>query len=124
MASEPVRGVEALNRAFSLASAEMVKELPRKLKYLSRPVERTAESLAVGIGAGKVWSPMRLGAGRRLVYIAPEARGTRVEAKKRRKFAQRLMRKAMLPALDANREQVGRGIDDLVARIVRRFNRG
>lgn len=122
--AQPVRGVETLNRAFTQASSRMLKDLPRVLAATATPIELTAEALGTSIGAGREWSQMRKGAGRTLVYVAPQQRGTRVPSRKRPKFALRLLRRAMVPALDANREQVGRSIDELVARIASQFNRG
>ena len=124
MAVAPVRGVEALDRAFSLAGTQMQRDLPKVLRSKARPVESGAELLAGAIGAGKVWSPMRTGAGRTAVWVAPVARGTRVERHKRRRFATRLLTRAMEPSLEANRAQVGRAIDELLARIERQFSRG
>lgn len=124
MAVAPVRGVEALDRAFSQAGTQMQRELPKVLRSKARPVERGAEVAASAIGAGKVWSPMRTGASRKAVWVAPVARGTRIERRKRRRFATRLLTLAMEPSLDANRAQVGKGIDELLARIQRQFNRG
>ena len=123
MASGPVRGVDDVNKAFQYASASMRKELPLFLRGAARPVERGAEVAAAEIGAGAEWSQMRIG-GTRNVYMAPQARSTRILSRKRPKFGPRLLNRAMIPALNANRERVGKSVDELVARIVRRFNRG
>lgn len=124
MAPAPVRGLDTLNKAFQFAGTRMRKELPIFLKGAARPVEHGAEMNAAEIGAGQQWSQMRLVANRRVVYIAPQQRSTRIASRKRPRFGQRLLNRAMIPALNANRARVGKSVDELVARIVRQFNRG
>ncbi len=124
MAPAPIRGLDTLNRAFTFAGSRMRKELPLFLRSAARPVERGAETNATAIGSGAEWSQMRLVAKRNLVYIAPQQRSTRIVARKRPKFGQRLLRRAMQPALESQRVAVGEKIDELVERIVRKFNRG
>lgn len=127
----PVRGIETLNKAFTFAGERMRKELPLFLKQAARPVERGAEANAAAIGAGRSavgpgqdWSQMRIGANRHSVYVAPQARSTRIASRKRPRFGLRLLRRAMEPALESQRATVGKNIDALVDRIVRQFNRG
>lgn len=124
MAVAPVRGIDTLNKAFQLAGTRMRKDLPAVLENAARPVERSAEGTAASIGAGVQWSQMRVVARRNLVYMAPQQRSTRIVPRKRPKFGPRLLNRAMIPALNQNREQVGKALDNLVARIVRQFNRG
>lgn len=124
MAPAPVRGLDTLDKAFRFASAQMRKELPLFLRGAARPVERGAEGNAAALGAGVEWSQMRVVSTKHGVYMAPQARSTRIPSRKRPRFGTRLLRRAMIPALEANRAAVGKSVDDLVARIVRRFNRG
>ena len=124
MNTSPVRGINELNRAFVLAGSETRKVLPVLLRGAIRPVERGAESMAATIGAGTQWSEQRSVVSRRSAYIAPTKRGTKIVPRKRPKFARRLLTRAMEPALNANREQVGQKFDELMARIERQFNRG
>lgn len=120
----PVRGARELDRAFALAKGEMRKQLPIMLRSTGRPVERAAEVNANTIGAGVPWSQMRIGSTRHSVYVAPERRGSKIPARKRPRFAVRLMSRAMIPALDSTRAEVGKSFDDLLALIERRFARG
>ena len=119
----PVKGVEALNKAFALADADMRKGLPAVLKGLAEPIRTGAERRALAQGVGPEWSQMRVGTTRRCLYIAPVERGTRVQTKRRPKFARYLRTRAMEPALDANRQEVA-GVEKLLERIERQFNRG
>lgn len=120
----PVRGVDELNKAFGFASKQLRRDLPSVLKAKVRPIEQGAEVNAQAIGAGVQWSQMRTAATRHGVYIAPQQRGTRIASRKRPKFGPRLLNRAMIPALERNRSTVGKAIDDLVALIVRKANRG
>ena len=95
-----------------LAGDETRKKLPLFLRGAIRPVEHGAEAKAAAIGTGVPWSQMRSEAGRNMAYIAPVKRGTRIVQRKRKNFANRLIKRAMEPALDANREQVGRAVDE------------
>lgn len=124
MSVSPVRGVEALNRAFTQARAETRKSLPALLGQRIKPIETSAEHKAATIGAGVPWSQMRSSVGRHAAYVAPVPRGTKLVPRKRPKFARRLLSLSMEPALNENREAVGRSIDALLARIERQFNRG
>ena len=121
---EPVKGVDALNRAFAAAGADMQRDLKTRLAGYAEPVRRDAENLALGIDAGVQWSRMRKGATRTLVYVAPVARGTRLVSRKRPKFARRLLSRAMEPALEANRSAIEAKIDAFLLRLERKFNRG
>ena len=124
MAVSPVRGVDTLDRAFSMARASTQRNLPRLFRAKAEPVRRSAELNARAIGAGVPWSRMRIGASRRAVWIAPVERGTRIVPRKRPRFATRLKTLAMEPALEANRALIENEVDDLLARIERQFNRG
>jgi hypothetical protein len=121
---QPVRGIETLHRAFSLAGTRTRKDLPRLLALRAEPVRAQAEVNARVIGAGPSWSLMRKGATRTMVYIAPVERGTRIATRKRPNFAPRLLNLAMEPALQSHRAEVEQGVDELIARIERQFNNG
>ena len=122
--AQPVKGLDELNRAFALARDDTQKRLPELLKFVAQPVDATAETLAQVNGAGQAWSQFRIGVTRHAVYVAPVKRGTRIVPRKRPNFAKRLLDKAMVPALNANRAAVEAGFERLLARIERQFNRG
>lgn len=121
---EPVKGIAELDRAFQRAGAGLHDDIKDRLRYFAAPVKRDAELLSAGAGVGIDWSRMRVGAGRRLVYVAPVQRGTNIPSRKRRNFARYLLSRAMEPALNRNRRQIEAQFDELLARIERRFNRG
>lgn len=122
--SKPVRGVEELNRAFALAGTSVRKEIKSRLRYYAEPVRRDAQTLGLSIGAGAEWSQMRTGATRTMGYVAPVKRGTKIESRKRRKFATRLLSRAMVPALNRNRVSIGNKFDAFLQRVTRQFGRG
>lgn len=124
MPAEVVIGAAELDKAFQRAGATMQRELDNRLRFYAQPVVADAEALALASGAGPAWSDMRVGASRRLVYVAPVKRGTRIESLKRPKFARRLLSRAMEPALNRNRANIERQFDELLARIERGFHRG
>jgi hypothetical protein len=121
-----VRGLTELNRAFVLAGTKLHKNKNQILRHYARPVERTAETLAMTqIDRMTLpWAQMRIGSTPEFVYVAPQQRGTRILSRKRPKFGRLLMRRAMEPALEANREQIARGLDELLARLEREWGTG
>lgn len=122
MADKTVRlkGYTELQRAFARADPLLKKELNATLRETAAPVRSDAESNARARirRVGVKWSRMRVGVTRRAVYVAPRARGIRGDDKrKRRKFGDLLMDRAMLPALDAHagntEASLERMLDDL-----------
>lgn len=120
----PVRGAEDVQRAITLASEEVRKEIRTKLRAYVEPVRADAQLYGAAIGAGTEWSQMRSGSTRSMGYVAPRERGTRDQSRKRRNFAGRLLRRAMIPALDKNRHAIGQRFDAFLGRVERAFNRG
>jgi hypothetical protein len=71
------------------------------------------------------WSRMRVGVTRNLVYVAPRQKGTRGRGPRRRpKFADLLMGRAMEPALERNTPGIERHFDQLLDQVADGFNRG
>ena len=122
--STPVRGVDELNRAFAVARQSVRKEMKTRLRFYAEPVRRDAETLATAIGAGPSWSRMRTGATPTMGYVAPVKRGTQVVPRRRPGFAPRLLRGAMIPALNKNRRSIGDKFDEFLGRVTRQFGRG
>lgn len=128
MPAEAVIGSEELRRAFVAAGTSFNQEMVSRIRYFAEPVATDAESLAIAsIHHGMVpWEQMRTGAtgkGLPIVYVAPRQRGTRIAARKRPKFARHLLRRAMEPALERNRERITMNIDTLLARMERKWGR-
>jgi SH3-like domain-containing protein len=120
-----VEGLRELDRAFARAGEEVNREMPRRLESAARPVERTAEALAVttirNMRGSPEWANMRIGSNRDFVYVAPVKRGTKISTRKRRGFARLLINRAMQPAVDHNAGQVRATLDDMLARMQRRW---
>lgn len=99
-----VEGYNELQRAFALADPALQKRLRATLIDAGSPVRTDAEHLASTEirHVGAEWSRMRVGVTRRVVYVAPVARGTREAKRKRPNMGTLLMRRALEPALDQN----------------------
>lgn len=126
-ASDAVRveGLRELNRAFRLADRELATELRGRLKDAAEPVRADAERLAAASipRIGLPWSRMRVGVTTNNVYVAPKHRGTRDERRRRRNLAGLLLERSMLPALDQNKDDVVRAVDNLLVEIGRDWER-
>ncbi len=119
-----VKGLRELNRAFARADRTVKNEKNKKLREAAEPVRRGAEALAEGriTNIGDVWPRTRIGVTQSSVYVAPRTRNR--GGAKRPRFGTRLVEEAMIPALDANREQAVRRLDELLAEMERDWARG
>ena len=121
-----VRGLRDLNRAFARADRKLRLEKNDALRDAAEPVRRDAEDLAFGgiTRIGVPWSRMRVGVTMKVVYVAPRQRGHRGRRSGRRpNLAPLLMDRAMQPALDQNRDQVVRRVDQLLVEVGREWER-
>lgn len=112
-----VKGVRELERAFARADKHMRSDMRDTLEEAAQPVRRDAQTLAAGVtrGAGDPWSRMRVGSYRSIAYVAPVERGNRLgSTTARRAFADRLLGRAMIPALERNTAQVARRVEGLI----------
>lgn len=129
MASGAIRveGLRELERAFAVADKELKADLRDALQEAAAPVRSTAQSLAGAsirnLGAGDPWARMRIGSASSIVYVAPVERGTRIRSRRRRRFADLLLQRAMEPALAMNRDRVVRRIDQMLIEISRLWGR-
>ena len=124
--AKPVIGADELRAAFIRAGTSLDRDMRERIAGYAEPVREQAETLAqLRIrNIGVPWSRMRKGTVTRLVYVAPVERGVRVrgDARKRRpRFADILMGRAMEPALEANRPRIEQQIQELIARMERKF---
>jgi hypothetical protein len=122
-----VEGLRELQRAFQLAGKEEIKELRAALRQAAEPVRFDAEAYAASRirNIGFAWSRMRVGVTRSLVYAAPRQRGARGNLRhKRPNLAGLLMERALLPALETNREQIVENVDDMLEDVARLWGRG
>lgn len=123
-----VRGLRDLTRAFAAADKTLQRELRGRLRAAAEPVRADAEASAVreirNLREGDSWSRMRVGVTQRLVYVAPRERGSRGFSRKRRpRFGDLLMGRAMEPALQRNRDEVVREVDELLGSVGRDWER-
>lgn len=115
-----VKGLYELQRAFRAAGGDLSKDLRRELRILATPVRVEAQALASREirNIGRNWEGMRTGVSARVVYVAPKMRGTSVAARKRPNLAPLLLDRAMVPALERNRELVVVGIEQMLDRLI------
>lgn len=123
MANDVLFGAEELRRAFQEAGTSFNRDIRQRIASYAEPVRQDAQVLALGRihNIGVPWSQMRKGTAPAIVYVAPVQRGTKIPARKRRRFAGLLMRRAMVPALDRNRTQIVAKVDGLLGRMERKF---
>lgn len=115
-----VEGLRELDRAFRLYGRGLEKGISEALEASAQPVKSDAQSLALtAIKPGIIpWSTMRVGVTRRTAYVAPATRGKRKSSRKQAEaFKDRLLGRAMEPALDMNignvERELGDALDDL-----------
>jgi len=122
-----VRGLRDLTRAFAAADKTLQRELRGRLKDAAEPVRVDAQASAVreirNLRSNDPWTRMRVGVTQRLVYVAPRERGARSRLGRRPKFGDLLMSRAMEPALERNRDQVLRELDDMLGEVGRAWER-
>jgi hypothetical protein len=127
-----VEGLRELERAFKLYGRGLEKGVREALEAAAEPVKSDAQALAlaeiprISLPSTTVpWHRMRIGVTRRTAYIAPEQRGdkSRRGARRRPKFATKLLEEAMEPALDRNRSRVERELSDALDDLARMWSR-
>jgi hypothetical protein len=115
-----VEGLRELDRAFRLYGRGLEKGVREALEAAAQPVSTDAQSLAIS-SIPRItlpWSQMRVGVTKRTAYVAPLKRGTG-KAKRRQAdaFRDRLLTRAMEPALERNirnvERELGDALDDL-----------
>lgn len=123
-----IKGMRELSAAFARAGKEAQKELRDELAKVAEPIRRDAEQNARAEIAriGPKWSAMRVGVTRRVVYVAPKARGVGrgVGGRRRPNLAPLLMERAMRPALERNRFEVAEAADRALGRVGKDWARG
>ena len=125
-----VRGLRELTRTFNNAPKDVKKAYRAELRTVAEPVRSTAERLATStirkMRSSPDWSKMRTGVTTRLVYVAPRKRGVRRGGNQRRRrpnLATLLSERALEPALDRNQNRVVKDFDDMLGRLVTRWDR-
>lgn len=127
-AAVTLRGLAELERLMAAAGPEAKRALNAELRSVAEPIRSDVERLAVaGIPRiGPKWSRMRIGVTRKAVYVAPRQRGVKGrgdDPRRRPKFADLLLERAMDPALKRNEPLIQRRVDELFHRIANEWNR-
>ena len=99
-----------------------MKEVNAAVREAAVPVQTTAQRLATDIDAGPTWSRMRIGVSMRIVYVVPRAR--RKVGTGRPNFKDRLLDKAMVPALGQNEAETMRAMEKALDKIADIFEKG
>ena len=119
-----VEGLRELQRAFAAADRTLVTELRTELREVAEPVRADAERLAVaGIPSiGLSWSRMRVGVTQTGVYVAPRRKGGK-GSRRRPNLAGLLLGRSMMPALQQNVPQVEAGMERMLGKVGRAWER-
>lgn len=114
-----VEGLRELNRALAKLNRTLYRRVNSELKDAAEPVRIAAEQKAMdGIrNIGPVWGTMRVGATRKMVYVAPTARNR--GGSPRPNLGTLLMQRAMLPALDEHQQEVVHRLEGVLDRMGR-----
>jgi len=123
-----VRNLAALERAFGRADREERKLLVQEVKLAAEPVQRLAEGRALSEIRNMTvpWSQMRIGHRRAVVYIVPRQKGRYSRANRRLRrpnLKTMLLDRAMLPALDARKDEVERRLERMLAIVGKRWEK-
>lgn len=124
-----VRGMRELQAAFAKTDRDTRLGVRHLFRDLAEPVRRDAEvnALMQIPRIGNRWYRMRTGVTRNVVYVAPRQRGVKGrpdDPRRRPKFADLLMGRAMEPALEAHETEIEGATEHLLDRICDDFNRG
>jgi hypothetical protein len=121
-----VHDVAMVNRALEQADADIRAQGKTELLALGQLVEHTAEILAAARIRNMTvqWAQFRTRQTPNLVYVVPVQKGVRGRGpRKRQRFDNTMMNKAMRPALNAHRGEVNRRFAALVERVCNSFNK-
>lgn len=128
-----VRGLTELVKTFKVMPIHLAEQFVDELEEAVNPVKLAAQAKAPtsmsGMGrptpSNRAWSMMRVGVAKRIpahVWVAPALRsGARKQSQVQKdRFADRMQRLALDPALRENEDKVLEKIDDLLDRIGRK----
>ena len=127
-----LRGMAELQRALARVDRESLRVVQDDFKEVAEPIREGAEELAktdirniLSPTAEVDWWRMRTGVTRTVVYVAPVQRGVKGrpdDPRRRRKFGDILMGKAMEPALAQHAYEVEAAVERSLDRIADHFN--
>jgi hypothetical protein len=122
-----IQGLRETSAAYSKLERDTRAGLRAGLRDVAEPVRRTAEALSQAriTRIGRKWWKMRVGVTRTLVYVAPRQRGITgrgPDPRRRPRFADLLLERAMEPALEQNEAKVERAVDRLLDHVIDDFD--
>lgn len=117
-----VRGLTELMRAFGVADEALKADLKDALSEAAQPVRAEAQRLAGQIrnvrGDHRPWARMRVGLYQSVVYVAPAERGVRNGPRRRPRFADLMLDRAMEPALESHKSETKRRLEQMINEVV------
>ncbi len=124
-----VRGLRELNQALRRADRTTRAEFRTGFRKIAEPVRLEAERLALSdiTRITQPWARMRTGVTTKLVYVAPRQRGIKGrgdDPRRRPKFADLMMNRALAPALERKKGEVEHDIERLIDHVADEFDRG
>jgi hypothetical protein len=114
-----------MNRALEQAGQKIETEGKAELRALGQLVAGSASARAFTIrNMTAQWARFDVRSVPNLVYVVPHEKGARGKGpRKRQRFDNPMMNQVMRPALNANRAEVNRRYEALVARVCNQFNK-
>ncbi len=124
-----VRGLRELNQALRRADRTTRAEFRTGFRKIAEPVRLEAERLALSeiTRITEPWARMRTGVTSKLVYVAPRQRGIKGrgdDPRRRPKFADLMMNRALAPALERKKGEVEHDIEKLIDHVADEFETG
>lgn len=116
-----------LTRTFQNAPKDVNRAYRDELKTVAEPVRMESEQLATSSirRMTPAWSKMKTGVTTRLVYVAPRKRGIGGrgdDPRRRPNLGTLLMDRALQPALERNRARVEQDFDQMLDRLVTKWD--
>lgn len=116
-----VVGLREFQRACNKLPKDAKKEVRNRLKAVGEPVRAEAERLAISNirNIGPRWPRMRTGRTANSVYVVP--RSKRAGGSPRPNLKPVMLTRAMIPALESQRQRVIREFEEMMDNLVRDF---
>lgn len=123
-----VEGLRELNRTLKYAPKEVRLGIRKEYRTVAEPVRSTSATLAASSirRIGPKWARMRTGVTQTEVYVAPRQRGVkgRDNPRARPNLGTLLATRATQPALRQHEHQIEDDFDDMLDRLVTKWNHG
>lgn len=117
-----------LIKTFNHAPADAKKAFRAELRTVALPIQGDAEQLTKSrirrMRLSPAWAATRVGITQKSVYVAPKKRGKGTRASRRRPNLKILMLdRSFDPALDRNRDRIGRDFGRVLDKVVTQWGR-